>query len=97
MPAFIVATVNITDPERFQLYVQGIADLSEKHGGESIVRGHVQETLVGDCVDGERVIVSRFPTADHVRGYIHSAEYQAAAQHRIGAADVTMRLLVVPD
>ena len=97
MPAFIVATVKITDPERFQLYAQGIAGLSERHGGEAVVKGPVAETLEGNCVDGERVVVTRFPTADQARGYIRSAEYQAAAQHRIGSAEVTMRLLVVPD
>jgi len=93
MPAYIVATVRITDPERFADYGRGIAGLSEKYGGESVVRGPVTEILDGDEPLGERVVVTRFPDADAARGYIASPEYRDAAARRVGAAIVTMRLL----
>jgi uncharacterized protein (DUF1330 family) len=93
MPAYIVATVTITDPEKFKLYGQGIAGLSEKHGGEALVRGVVSEILEGDGPAGDRVVVSRFPSAEAAKAYISSAEYQAAKVHRLGAAEITMRLV----
>lgn len=93
MPAFIVATVRISDPEQFALYVKGIAGLGERFGGEPLVRGQVSEVLEGDGMVGERVIVSRYPDADSARAYIRSAEYQAAATLRVGAAEVVMRLI----
>ncbi len=96
MAAYIVATVRITDPERFALYAKGIAGLSERFGGEAIVKGAVQELLEGNGEPGERVVVSRYPDAESARAYIASAEYQAACAHRVGAAEVTMRLLVDP-
>lgn len=96
MAAYIVATVRITDPERFALYAKGIAGLSERFGGEAIVKGAVQELLEGNGEPGERVVVSRYPDAESARAYIASAEYQAASAHRVGAAEVTMRLLVDP-
>lgn len=95
MPAYIVATVRITDPERFALYAKGIAGLSERFGGESVVKGAVSEILEGDGVVGERVVVSRYPTAEDARAYLASPEYQAACVHRDGAADVVMRLLAL--
>jgi uncharacterized protein (DUF1330 family) len=95
MSAYIVATVRISDPTRFALYVKGIAGLSDRHGGEALVRGPVIEVLEGDGVIGERVIVSRYPDADSARAYIASAEYQAAASLRVGAAEVVMRLIEV--
>jgi uncharacterized protein (DUF1330 family) len=94
MPAFIVATVRIKDPERFAAYGASIRGLSEKHGGESIVRGAVAEILEGDSPVGERVVVTRFADAEAARAYIASPEYQAARLHRAGAADVEMRLLI---
>jgi uncharacterized protein (DUF1330 family) len=96
MPAYIVATVTITDPVRFAEYGKAIAGLSEKFGGEALVKGPVVETLEGEDVSGQRVVVSRYPDAEAARAYIHSAEYQAAARLREGAGTVTMRLLVDP-
>ncbi|MGA1797253.1 DUF1330 domain-containing protein [Sphingomonas sp. 4RDLI-65] len=97
MAAYIVATVTITDPVKFGAYVQAIAGLSEKHGGEYVVRGKVFEVLEGDINPEERVVVSRFPSADAARGYAKSAEYLAGAALREGAGTVESRLLVVPD
>ncbi len=94
--AFIVATVRITAAEQFALYGKEIAGLSERFGGVSVVRGPVVEVLEGDSPVGERVVVTRFDTAEGARAYIASPEYRAASLHRIGAAAVVMRLLVDP-
>ena len=94
MPAYIVAVVRVIDPERFKLYGAQLGDLSSRHGGEPLVRGQVEEFLEGDGMHGERVVVTRFPDADAARGYVRSAEYQAASALRAGAADVVMRLVV---
>lgn len=94
MAAYIVATVRIRDAERFAAYGRSIAGLSERYGGEPLVRGAVAEVLEGGGLTGERVVVSRFPDADAARRYIASPQYQAARREREGAADVVMRLLV---
>ena len=93
MPAYIVATVRIIDPERFALYAKGIAGLSERFGGESVVRGAVCDVIEGDSVIGERVVVSRYPDIASARAYFASPEYRAACVHRTGAAEVAMRLI----
>ncbi len=93
MAAYIVATVRIIDPVKFADYAKAIAGLSEKHGGEPVVRGLVEAVLEGDGVVGERVVVTRFPDAESARRYIASPEYQTAKAQRAGAADVVMRLL----
>jgi uncharacterized protein (DUF1330 family) len=94
MAAYIVATTQIHDPERFAAYGQAIQGLSAKFGGEPLVRGAVAEFLEGDGAPGERVVVSRYPDAESARAYIQSAEYQAAHALRDGAATVVMRLLI---
>lgn len=93
MAAYIVATVRITDPERFALYGRGIAGLSERFGGETVVRGAVAEVLEGESEAGERVVVTRYPDAASARAYLASAEYRAACVHREGAAEAVMRLV----
>lgn len=93
MPAYIVATVQITDPEKFAVYGAAIKGMSARFGGEPVVAGPVAEILEGDGVVGERVVVTRFPDADSARAYIASPDYVAAAANRVGAAIVTMRLI----
>ena len=94
MAAYIVAIVRILDPERFKAYGASLGDLSARHGGEPLVRGQVLAFLEGEGAAGERVVVTRFTDAAAARGYIESAEYQAAHGLRAGAAEVVMRLVV---
>ena len=94
MAAYLIATVRITDPIKFAEYGKAIAGLSERFGGEYIVRGKVSEVLEGQSDPNERVVVSRFPDAAAARAYINSTEYLAGAALRQGAAVVEMRLLV---
>lgn len=96
MAAYIVATVTITDPVKFGEYVKAIAGLSEKHGGEYLVRGIVSQVLEGDVPADQRVIVSRFPNAEAALAYAKSPEYLAGAKLRAGAGSVESRLLVDP-
>ncbi|CAN5477262.1 hypothetical protein BH10PSE12_BH10PSE12_34140 [soil metagenome] len=93
MAVYIVATVRITDPEQFKLYSAAIAGMSERFGGESILKGVVSEILEGDDTPGERVVVTRFPNAMAARDYIGSEAYQAAQRTRADAATVTMRIV----
>ena len=94
MAAYLVATVRITDPVKFSEYGKAIAGLSERFGGEYLVRGKVSEVLEGDSDPNERVVVSRFADAAAARAYVTSPEYLAGAALRQGAAVVEMRLLV---
>lgn len=93
MSAYIVATIAISDHDRFAAYAAGIQGLAASFGGEPIVKGPVAAFLEGTGPAGERVVVTRFPDAQAARGYIDSAAYQAAAALREGAASVTMRLV----
>ena len=96
MAAYIVATVRIDDAEKFAAYVKAIAGLNEKHGGEYVVRGKVSEVLEGDVDPEERVVVSRFPTAEAAIAYAKSPEYQAGKALREGGGVVRTRLIVDP-
>jgi uncharacterized protein (DUF1330 family) len=94
MAAYIVATVRISDPEKFAAYGAAIAGLSAAFGGERVCGGAVTEVLEGSSPIGERVVVVKFPDADSARAYIHSPGYQSGKLKRQGAAEVDMRLIV---
>lgn len=93
MAAYIVAIVVVTDPGKFASYSKAIAGLSERFGGETLVRGPVIEMLEGEGDLGGRVLVSRYPDAVAARAYLASPEYHAAKQLRAGAASISIRLV----
>ncbi len=95
MPAFIVATVSISDMTAFKEYSKTIEGVSEKYGGESIVKGSVTEMLEGSAPDDQRVVVSKFPDADSAKAYVNDPVYLDGKAKRKGAAIVDMRLIVV--
>lgn len=96
MAAYIVATVVVTDAVKFGDYVKAIAGLSEKHGGEYLVRGKVTKVLEGDVNPEERVVVSQFPSEEAALAYANSPEYKTGAAMRAGAAIVQTRLITLP-
>ncbi|MAF58093.1 DUF1330 domain-containing protein [Ponticaulis sp.] len=95
MPAFIVATVSISDMTAFKEYSKTIEGVSEKYGGESIVKGSITEMLEGSAPEDQRVVVSKFPDADSAKAYVNDPVYLDGKAKRKGAAIVDMRLIVV--
>ena len=93
MSAFIIATVQISDAEKFGQYSKQIDGLAERHGGRYVFRGPVADVLEGDAQAGERVVVLEFADADAARGFYNSDSYQAGKAMREGAATLTMRLV----
>ena len=75
MPAFIVATVSISDMTAFKEYSKTIEGVSEKYGGESIVKGSITEMLEGSAPEDQRVVVSKFPDADSAKAYVNDPVY----------------------
>jgi len=89
MAAYIIANINITDPEKYQEYAKLAGPASAKHGGRFLVRGGPKTTLEGD-IPYQRIVVSEFPDIEAARRFYHSVDYQAAREKRLGAADFNM-------
>jgi uncharacterized protein (DUF1330 family) len=95
MPAYLVGTVRILQPDAFGKYAQAIKGVSAQFGGEPVVAGSVSEVFEGGSPVGERIVVTRFPTAAQARAYLTSPVYIAAKALREGAADIELRLIEV--
>ena len=89
MAAYIVATINITDPEKYQAYAKLAGPAGIKHGGKYLARGGKKTTLEGD-IPFDRIVVSEFPDVEAAKKFYNSVEYQDARKHRLGAADFHM-------
>lgn len=89
MAAYIIAQINVTDPEKYQEYAKLAGPASAKYGGRFLVRGGTKTTLEGD-IPYQRLVVTEFPDVEAAKRFYHSVEYQAARERRLGGADFNM-------
>ncbi len=65
MTAYLVALVDVTDPDAYQEYAKRTPAAAEKYGGRFIARGGRSLTLEGDPAPG-RMVVLEFHKIDIV-------------------------------
>lgn len=92
MPAYIIANIDVTDPEGYEPYKEMAAACNRAHGGRYLARGGRVEVLEGDY-DPKRVVIVEFPSYDAALAWYHSAEYAPAKELRHRSARSTMILL----
>ncbi len=86
MAAYVIARVNVTDPDKYENYKALAPAAIKKYGGEYLARGGALATLEGDA-ENRRVVILRFDDMDAAKAFYNSPEYQAAKKEREGAAD----------
>jgi uncharacterized protein (DUF1330 family) len=85
MSAYIIAEVDVRDPETYATYRAQTPAAVERYGGRFIVRGGAAETLEGEGPPG-RLVVLEFPDLTAARRFYGSPEYQAIIGIRQQAA-----------
>ena len=90
--AYILANVDVTDPQQYEQYKKLSSHAMQAHGAEVCVRGGKVDVLVGDW-SPQRVVLLKFATAEAARRFYDSPEYAAAKAARQGAAVMRMVLI----
>ncbi len=85
MTAYLIARIDVTDPDRYEGYKALAQAAVAAHGGTYVVRGGNHETLEGHIEDG-RVVLLEFADMETARAFYHSPEYTRARAARAGAA-----------
>jgi uncharacterized protein (DUF1330 family) len=94
MPAaYLIVTMNITDPERYKAYMAEAPAAVKAAGGEYLVRGGRHETLEGEWKP-HRVAMLKFPSYEQAKAFYDGEMYRAARQHRAGATEYFDMVLV---
>jgi len=89
MPAYVIALVNITDPERYETYRQLVPPTIAAYGGRFIARGGRTEVLEGALAPG-RVVLLEFPSVERAKEWWSSAEYSEAKAIRQATSEGTL-------
>lgn len=92
MSVYVVAQVEITDPDRYQHYVDGFRRTFHAFRGEVLAVDGAPAILEGDWPSIRSVIIRFDDEAEALRWY-HSPEYQAAAAHRFVSARTNLALI----
>lgn len=85
MPAYLIAQVDVTDPEAYKLYAARTPGVIEQYGGRFVVRGGDPAALEGELA-APRVVVIAFADRAAVRRFYDSPEYQAIVPLRKAAS-----------
>ena len=74
MTAYIIARIDVTDPQDYMTYASQTVALAEKAGGRFLVKGGEQETVEGEA--RSRQVLIEFPDRAAAIAWYNSAEYQ---------------------
>ncbi|MFU7527792.1 DUF1330 domain-containing protein [Qipengyuania sp. ASV99] len=75
-PAYLIAEVEVTNPDEYPAYMEAAAPLIAEYGGRYIVRAGENEVPEGRPIEG-RLVVIEFPDHARLLEFWNSAEYQA--------------------
>jgi len=92
MSAYLVAVVEVTDPEGYKKYAVRAPETISKYGGRYLVRGAEPDVQEGDW-PLDRLVVLEFPDAEAARRFYHSPEYQEIVPLRQAASKGAVAIL----
>ena len=92
MAAYVIAQINVTDPDTYEDYRALVPATLDAYCGEFVVRGGDQEALEGDA-PSPRTVVLRFADMAAARAWHNSSEYAAAKAIRQSASTGTLLLV----
>jgi uncharacterized protein (DUF1330 family) len=74
MAAYVIAEIDITDPNAYEEYRAKVPAVIEKYGGRYLVRGGKVDSLEGGWQPA-RLAVLEFPSVEQARKWYRSEDY----------------------
>ena len=93
MPAYVIANIDVHDPDDYEAYEALSGPAADKYGGRFIARGGPVEPLEGGW-EPKRIVILEFPDREAVRRWYDSPEYTEARAIRERTASTQMILTV---
>lgn len=84
MSAYIIAQLDVHDPQAAKAYQQAVPPLLARFGGRYLVRGGAVDVLEGDW-RVPRLVIIEFPDREAARRFYDSPEYQEILPLRLDA------------
>lgn len=75
MPGFLIAMIEVIDPEGFEEYRRRVPPTIAAHGGRYLARGGQTEVLEG-TLPSKRLAIVEFPSLAEAKAWWQSPDYQ---------------------
>lgn len=75
MAAYVIAIIDVTDPEGYKEYARQVPATIARYGGRYLMRGGAMELREGEW-PGARTVIVEFPSLDRAREWYDSPEYR---------------------
>jgi uncharacterized protein (DUF1330 family) len=92
MPAYVLAEVEIVNPEGYKEYTQLVPGTIAQYGGRFLHRGGTVHVFEGDWARLRRVIIE-FPSMEAAKAWYDSPEYEKPKAMRIANSKGRLLLL----
>ena len=86
MAAFVIADVDVKDPDRFKEYGKLTPDILKTYGGRYLIRGGNVEVFEGTWIPN-RLVVMEFESIEQLKRWYHSPDYTDALKIRQESSD----------
>lgn len=92
MAAYVIAHLDVHDPETFARYRERVPEVVAQFGGRYLVRGGRAEALEGQWTV-PRLVILEFESMARARAFYESPEYQEILPLRLSAARGTLAIV----
>ena len=82
MSGYVIANINVKNPEAYKEYIDKVKSIVEKFGGEYLVRAGEYKVIDGEW-KYPRTVVIRFPSYKKALEWYNSEEYQPVKPIRL--------------
>jgi uncharacterized protein (DUF1330 family) len=89
MAAYVIADIEVTDPDRYAEYRQRAPATLAAYGGRFLARGGAHEVVEGDW-HPRRLVVLEFPSLAQARRWYESEEYREPKALRLAASKANL-------
>ena len=89
MSAYVIAQIEVFDPETYKNYLAGFMPVFERHGGRIVGRSPEAEVVEGEWVY-PRTVILRFPTVEDAHRWHDDPDYRALADFRHRSAKTNL-------
>ncbi|HXQ45913.1 MAG TPA: DUF1330 domain-containing protein [Caulobacteraceae bacterium] len=92
MAGYLIAAIDIKDPEGFDDYRRQVSPIIARYGGRYIVRGGAVTPLEGTAPQ-RRLVVIEFPSVDAARQFYACEDYAPVLKLRLASAETDVFLV----
>lgn len=92
MSVYVIALITITDREEYGTYEAGFMEILTEFGGQLLAVDEQGETIEGEW-PYTRTVILNFPSADAMKRWYESPQYQKLAQHRFNGAQANIHMV----